>query len=237
MANLRPSGLDLPWRTMALYGRRLRTRLDLEIKAWGIAGGSPYEFEQFQKQVPEARTTFIVVSTYDLDEAMICDFRANIVPISQTIKTLWANPRGLESIRNIALSQYPMTWLRTLFPTLGRSRGIMGKLRKVWQAGSSLRPRSETLAGPVMKLGKGAGDDEYTLAKNKRLVQIQNDRPTRCHARWTSKDDHCVQRPQATGVRANVAVWLPKGPDNGHCAAGVSRLLKGVHIAAIDPRI
>ena len=50
--------------SLADYGiiwAQVATQLDLEVKAWGVAGGSPYEFEQFQKQVPEARTTFIVV--------------------------------------------------------------------------------------------------------------------------------------------------------------------------------
>src|SRR4051812_24594957 len=41
---------------------------DAQIRVWGIAGGSPYEWEQFQKQVPDARTAYIVVSAYDLDE-------------------------------------------------------------------------------------------------------------------------------------------------------------------------
>jgi hypothetical protein len=34
---------------------------DTQIKVWGLAGGSPVEFEQFQRKLPEARTAFIVV--------------------------------------------------------------------------------------------------------------------------------------------------------------------------------
>lgn len=149
----------------AISWELISTQLDMQIKVWGIAGGSPYEFEQFQKRVPEARTTFIVVSTYDLDEALICDFRAAIVPIGQTIETL----RTIHSDRDYwkrTLKQYPMTWLRTLFPTLGRSRGIMGRLRE--NVVNLIKPSShtsETLAGPTIKFGKGAADDEYMRQK------------------------------------------------------------------------
>jgi hypothetical protein len=154
--------------SLADYGiswEQISTQLDLEIKVWGIAGGSPVEFERFQKQVPEARTTFIVVSAYDLDEAMICDFRAAIVPIGQTIKTLGETHADWKDSKR-ALSQYPMTWLRTLFPTLGRSRGLMGKLRE--NVARLVKPSarsSETEAGPTLDFGKEKIVDEYKLEK------------------------------------------------------------------------
>jgi hypothetical protein len=140
---------------------RISAQLDLEIKIWGIAGGSPYEWEHFQKRVPEAHIAFIVVSAVDLDEATVSDFRAAIVPISQSIRTLWdTHADGVHWKR--ALSRYPVTWLRTLFPTLGRSRGIMGVLRQ--NAANLLKPSSrtsETMAGPTIKFGKETADDEY----------------------------------------------------------------------------
>jgi hypothetical protein len=150
--------------SLADYGiswDQISTQADTEIKVWGIAGGSPVEFEQFQKQVPEARTTFIVVSVYDLDEAMICDFRAELVPLSRTIQTLMAIHADW-SYSERALSQYPMTWLRTLFPTLGRSRGLMGLMRfKIIDLAKTSSPTSATQAGPTIRFGKGTTDDEY----------------------------------------------------------------------------
>jgi hypothetical protein len=140
---------------------QISTQLDTEIKAWGIAGGSPYEWEQFQKQVPEAQTTFIVVSPVEMDEAAVCDFHAAIVPISQTIQTLRETHADRDHWKH-ALSQYPMTWLRILFPTLGRSRGLMGMLRL--NAVNLIKPSSRTpvtLAGPTINFGKGTDDDEY----------------------------------------------------------------------------
>jgi hypothetical protein len=143
----------------------IATQLDIEIKTWGVAGGSPVEFEQFQKRVPAARTTFIVVSSSDLDEALICDFRADIVPISRTIETLRATHADWEYSKR-ALNQYPMKWLRILFPTLGRSRDIMGAtLIKVKNLIKHSTHTTETPTGPTIKFGKATADDQYARDK------------------------------------------------------------------------
>ena len=144
---------------------RIAAQTDTEIKAWGVAGGSPYEFEQFQKKVPEARTTYIVISAYDMDEANICDFRAALVPLSDTIETLWAAHAGW-NYSTRAFSQYPTTWLRTLFPTLGFSRDIMGRMRE--RLAKLVKPSdepSETVAGPTLEVGKEKVIDNYRLQK------------------------------------------------------------------------
>jgi hypothetical protein len=149
---------DIQWEQIA-------TQTGMEIKTWGIAGGSPYEFEQFQKKVPEAKTTYIVVSAYDMDEANICDFRAALVPLSKTIETLRAVHANW-TYSKLVLSQYPLTWLRTLFPTLGRSRGIMGMLHEKLvtmlkhPAGSV-----ETEGGPTLEVGKEKNVDNYRLQR------------------------------------------------------------------------
>jgi len=140
-------------------------QLDTQIKTWGIAGGTPIEFEQFQKQVPEAQTTFIVVSTYDLDEALHCDFRAAIVPLGDTIASLRTDHADW-NYSEMVLSQYPKTWLRVLFPTLGRSRGLMGAaLIKITDFVKKSARHPDTQVGPAIKFGKGAADDQYTLQK------------------------------------------------------------------------
>jgi hypothetical protein len=150
--------------SVADYGiswEQISTQLDTEIKVWGIAGGSPFEWEQFQRQVPEAKTTFIVFSAVDLDEALISDFRAAIVPVGHTVKTLLAAHADRNYSERV-LSQYPITWLRVLFPTLGRSRGIMGDLRiKITNLISPSSYISESNAGPTIKFGKETADDEY----------------------------------------------------------------------------
>ena len=150
--------------SLADYGilwEQVSTQLDMEIKVWGIAGSSPFEWEQFQSKAPEARTAFIVVSAYDLDEGIICDFRADLVPLSYTIKTLREIHANWNYSKRV-LSQYPMTWLRTLFPTLGRSRGVMGNVRiKLQKLIKPSSRTSETEAGPTIKFGKETVVDEY----------------------------------------------------------------------------
>jgi hypothetical protein len=142
----------------ALDWTRLPQELDREIIGWGIAGGSPFEWEIFQPRAGNVGTSFIAVSSYDLDEAIFCDFSAEVVPIGHTINAL----RGIHaswSYSRRALSQYPTSWLRLLFPSLGRSRGIMGQLHtKVAQ----LLPADGAIgleAGPVLSLGQEAVGD------------------------------------------------------------------------------
>lgn len=154
--------------SLAAYGiswEQITNQLHVEIRTWGIAGGSPYEWEQFQDRVPDARTTFLVVSAYDLDEGIICDFRAELVPLRQTINALrdihanWAYTKQ-------ALSQYPIAWLRTPFPTLGRSRGILGDLRiKIQNIRTPSANGLKESAGPTITFGKGNPDDEYKKQK------------------------------------------------------------------------
>ena len=140
-------------------------QLHLTIRAWGVAGGSPYEFEHFQKEVPDAKMTFLVVSAYDLDEGMICDFRADIVPFSETVRTLWQTRTDWKDIKT-AVSQYPMTWLRTLFPTLGRSRGVLGKLKdNLGRLRGHSGRNEETEAGPTLDLGKNAVEAAFRKGK------------------------------------------------------------------------
>lgn len=155
--------------SLATYGISwddIAAQQDVAISVWGIAGSSPFEWEQFQPKAPDARVSYIVVSAYDLDEGMICDFRADLVPVGQAIKTL-ADAHTDWAYMKRDISQYPMTWLRTLFPTLGRSRGIMGDLRiKLGKLVKSSRPeKSEGAAGPRLQFGKTAVVDEYALEK------------------------------------------------------------------------
>ena len=103
-------------------------QLQLEIQTWGVPGGSPLEWEQFQTKAPGAQASFIVVSAYDLEESRICDFRADVVPLGTTIAGMRDVHADWPEMKR-TISQYPLKWLRNLFPTLGRSTGILGALR------------------------------------------------------------------------------------------------------------
>jgi hypothetical protein len=135
-----------------------------QIWSWAVPGATPLELEQFQKRAPEARTTFIVVSTVDLDEASSCEFRASIVPVDQAINSLWLEHAGWQEAKRV-LGLYPVAWLQVLFPTLGRAHAVMGTA--LMRAGNLIRHSSgkpETVDGPTLKVGKLA-HDEYAMQR------------------------------------------------------------------------
>jgi hypothetical protein len=152
------SDYDIDWKAIA-------GQTHTEILAWGVAGGSPYEFEQVQKKVPDACATYIVVSSYDMDEANVSDFRAALVPLSEAIKSLRAIHANW-SYSKQAISEYPMTWLRTVFPTIGRSRAIMGLIHeRIHNIFSHSVSAPETVGGPLLDVSKEKVADNYRLQK------------------------------------------------------------------------
>ncbi len=127
---------------------RIADALSVAIESWPVPGSSPAEWEQLQRRSPQARHTFVGVSLYDLNEPWLCDFRAELVPFSQTIDDLWESHSDVQFARRVS-SRYPRAWARTLFPTAGRSdRVILG-----------LRERARTLAG----LADASADQEPKL--------------------------------------------------------------------------
>lgn len=119
-------------------------RLVHSIESWPVPGSSPAEWEQLQKRSPEATTTFVGVSLYDLNEAWLCDFRADIVPFRQTVADLWNSAADAAFARRLA-SWYALRWTRMMYPTAGRSdRVIFG-----------VRDKAIELAGR----GRASGDE------------------------------------------------------------------------------
>ena len=102
--------------------------LGVAIESWPVPGSSPAEWEQLQRRSPQARTTFVGVSLYDLNEVSLCDYRANIVPFRQTVSDLWASGSELTFARRM-LSWYTLTWARSILPTAGRSDQVIFGIR------------------------------------------------------------------------------------------------------------
>ncbi len=98
------------------------------IESWATPGSSPAEWEVHQSRSPNATRAFVVVSAYDLNEYWLCDFRADIVPLMVTLRDLW-QCRVDWQFRKRILSQYDMMVVRKLFPTIGRSDGVMTGIR------------------------------------------------------------------------------------------------------------
>lgn len=103
------------------------------IESWATAGSSPAEWEILSHRSPTAKRAYVVVSAYDLNEYWLCDFRADIVPLGRTVKDLWRTKSDWPFCKRI-LSQYAVMFARTLFPTVGRSDGVMTGIRDAVQA-------------------------------------------------------------------------------------------------------
>jgi hypothetical protein len=77
---------------------------------------------------PQSSRVIIAMSAYDLNEYFLCDFRANIVPLAQTVSDLAESNNGWPFSRRI-FTQYAVTLVRRPFPTVGRSDGVMVGIR------------------------------------------------------------------------------------------------------------
>jgi hypothetical protein len=107
---------------------RIANVLGAGIESWATAGSSPSEWEQQHDASESVHEAIVVVSTYDLNEYWLSDFRADIVPLGDAIRDLkYCKPDGQLCKR--ILSQYPQMLVRKLFPTVGRSDGVMIGIR------------------------------------------------------------------------------------------------------------
>jgi hypothetical protein len=112
------------------------------IESWGEAASTSSEWEVFQGLAKNTDLMIIGVDVYDLNEERFCDARAEIVPLMQTIEDLWHSGSDRQLAKR-SLSQYPLSWLRKLFPTAGRSDGVIWRLRR------KLLPRQLRLSSAV----------------------------------------------------------------------------------------
>lgn len=129
------------------------------IACWATPGSTPSEWEQMHRRAPEVTTTFLVVSPSDLNEYSLCDSRAAIVPLATTIRDLWEVHTDLPLCKKI-LTQYPLSLVRLLFPTAGRSDGVMvgvrSKLQKLVGGGS----KPDQGAAPIFDYSHKSEDKE-----------------------------------------------------------------------------
>jgi hypothetical protein len=114
--------------------------MGMRMQGWAVPAGSVIEMEVLQAQVPAARVTFLGIGVSDLNENYVSDFRAEIVPMRSAVTGLWDAHSGWPLARRV-ISQYPLSYLRMLFPTAGRSTTIMVGAREVLR---SLRPSTKS---------------------------------------------------------------------------------------------
>jgi len=94
------------------------------LERCGVPAASPCELEPVCALITNAHITVVGVSFYDLNEYFVSDFRAWAVPMKTTLRDLYASSSDWHFSKRI-ISQYPLTWVRKLFPTAGRSMGVM----------------------------------------------------------------------------------------------------------------
>ena len=112
----------------AINWNKVSIALRVPVGRWPIPGSTPSEWEQMQKRSGDMSRSFVVFSIVDLNEYSLCDFRAEIVPLGQTLTDLWPLEADRRYVKRV-LSQYPISALRVLFPTVGRSDGVMTGIR------------------------------------------------------------------------------------------------------------
>jgi len=134
---------------------KISDTLGIRIQNLSALGSSPCEWEILQHESPDADPGFVVVSPYDLNEYWLCDFRADIVPLSDTLLDLWKCGANKKFSKRI-LSQYPQSWIRILYPTVGRSDGVMTGIRSQLE---KLLPRKADRQSADEPLLTGSGND------------------------------------------------------------------------------
>lgn len=154
---------------------RVGRELNQGIETWFVAGSSPYEWEPFQDRAPHAPASFIGVSVYDLNEDFLCDFRSQIVGLPRAVSDLLQTRESWEFSKRV-LSQYPLKYIRILFPTAGRSGGVLGGLKEEAAKHLGRWASSESEIGPIVPtFGAGgveaAKTDKISHWSQSRLLQ------------------------------------------------------------------
>jgi hypothetical protein len=112
----------------ALDLEEFSTRWDRAINTVGTGNASPCELEWLGSRIPQAECTLIALSVYDFNENLLSDQRPQIVPLLRTLQDL-KDSRADWAFAKRLVGQYPLSYLRRLFPTAGMSQALLNKLR------------------------------------------------------------------------------------------------------------
>ncbi len=122
--------------SLTFYGiawKDVAESLGQKLVSYAVPGGSVREMEVMFRRQPAATCTFIGISAYDINEHHISNFRAQLVPFTEEVGNLWA-VRADWAYSKKVLSQYPMQYVRVIFPTAGQYGAVMVKLREILRA-------------------------------------------------------------------------------------------------------
>jgi hypothetical protein len=194
------------------------------MENWGVGGSSPSEWEFSQTLATNSNLMIIGVSVYDLNEYHLANARANIVPVTQTIQDLWHSGMNRQFAKRL-LSQYPLAYLRELFPTAGNADAVLTGLRRKLpaklRAAAAAEERANALVLPkeaVMEFGASTEKlSDWPAAKRLRRLALMRSETLGAHAFGGPKQlalRRMLQRAQANG--RNIVVVLPVSPLYAH---------------------
>jgi hypothetical protein len=190
------------------------------MENWGVGGSSPSEWEVSQLAATNVNLMIIGVSIYDLNEYHLGNSRANIAPLAQTIADLWYSGSSWNFSKRL-LSQYPLAYLREIFPTAGNADAVLVGLRRKLPTGlrssAAAEDRANSLVVPkdaVMEFG-GSTDKMSTWPAAKLLRRM-------ALMRSETQGQHAFNGPKQLAFRrmlareqehgGNVVVVLPVSP-------------------------
>jgi len=204
-----PAFDDLDWNQVSALGGG-------GIENWAIAGSSPCEWEMMQNRSPNDARTFIVVTPVDLNDYFLCDFRAELVPFFKTVQEL--RESGADwAFSERTLKQYPLYFVRLLFPTAGRSDGVMvGFRRDLERMIGRARPADIDRVALFGGTGPNTNTDRLTNLDSARIQRRLSVMEAGCeHKQWYGGPKKCALLRLAQNARAHgkvILVVLPLSP-------------------------
>lgn len=133
--------------------------LGAPIESWASLGQTPSEWEYSPPPSKDVNRMFIAISPVDMNEHALSDFRVDYVPLAQTILDLWQIQADWPFSKRV-LSQYPTRALRTFFPSVGRSDGVMTGIRDELKRLVALGKQSEPDEALRFKMEGDSGLEE-----------------------------------------------------------------------------
>ncbi len=190
------------------------------MENWGVPGSSPSEWEVSQTLATNVTQMIIGVSVYDLNEYHLCNFRANVVPLSRTMADLWQAGATWQFSKRL-LSQYPLAYLRKIFPTAGNADavlvGLRRKLPSKLRTAAAAEDRANALVLPKEALMAFGGSTEklsdWPAAKRLRRIALMRSETQGKHTFDGPKQlafRRMLRHAQAGG--SSVVVVLPVAP-------------------------
>ena len=194
------------------------------MENWGIGGSSPSEWELSQPLATNADLMIIGVSVYDLNELHLANSRANVVPLGRTIQDVWLGGMSWQFSKRL-LSQYPLAYLRQIFPTAGNSDavlvGLRRKLPSKMRTAAATEDSANAMVLPKEAVFEFGGSTEklsdWDPAKKLRRLALMRSETQGEHTFGGPKQlafQRMLQRSQASG--SNIVVVLPVSPLYAH---------------------